>query len=110
MTKDNDDNNEDDSIYDIDIAACDLLANANYKDFLDRFNAIVARVWKLEQVVSSMNKLNRVLNSQHKTMDDQLTVARTEISNLMIKHDVMKEEAVKSRNKITELGVYLYLL
>jgi hypothetical protein len=80
-----------------------LLANAHYKNFSETFNVIVARVTKLEKKMSSMYKLNSELISKHNNMNKQLMAAETEISNLMIKHDVMKEEAVKSMNKITDL-------
>ena len=83
MTKDNDDNYEDVSIYDIDIAACDLMANAHYKQFVYKFNATLARVFKLEKEMSSMNKLNSELISKHNTMNEQLLVAGTEISNIL---------------------------
>ena len=100
MTEDNNDNYEDVSIRDIDIAACNLLANAHYRKFSENFNALNAL---LNQEMNRMNKLISELISKHDNMSNKLIAAETEISNLKIKHDVLKEEAVKSRNKITEL-------
>ena len=110
MTEDNDDNYEDVSIYDIDIAACDLLANDHYKYFyekfikhFEKFNALVSRVSKLEMELTSMNKLNSELINKHNSMKNQLMAAENQVSNLKIEYDVMKEEAAKSMNKIIEI-------
>ena len=103
MTEDNDDNYEDVSICDIDIAACDLKANAHYKYFYEKCNAMVDRVSGLEMELTSMNKLNSDLISKHNNMNNQLMAAENQVSNLKIEYDVMKEEAAKSMNKIIEI-------
>jgi hypothetical protein len=53
--------------------------------------------------LTSMNQLNSELINEHNHMVDQLTAAENQVSDLKLECVVMKEEAVKSRNKIIEI-------
>ena len=70
MTESDDDKYEDISCYDVDIAGCNLLDNSHYFKFSENFNAIVARVTKLEVAMTSMSKTNSELICKHNSVAD----------------------------------------